>query len=101
MVSGNRGVVVVEVIEPHPSRKSSSAFWACSRFSACCQTTDWGPSITSAVISDAAVGREAVHHDGVGAGHTQDPGVQLDSRLKTSALDCSSASWPIDAHTSV
>jgi len=32
-------------------RSSSSAFWACRRFSACCQTALAGPSITSSVIS--------------------------------------------------
>ena len=35
----------------HRRRKASSAFWACSRFSASSQTADCGPSITSSVIS--------------------------------------------------
>ncbi len=31
--------------------QAMSAFWACSRFSASSQTTDCGPSMTSAAIS--------------------------------------------------
>jgi hypothetical protein len=33
------------------SRNSISAFWACRRFSASSHTTEWGPSITSALTS--------------------------------------------------
>ena len=39
------------VIEDRSSSQASSAFWACSRFSASSQTTLRGPSITAAVIS--------------------------------------------------
>src|SRR5450759_3957753 len=34
-----------------PVSSASRARVACMRFSACCQTTDWGPSMTSAVTS--------------------------------------------------
>ena len=64
---------VETVIGPPPSRccstsHDSSAFCACSRFSASCQTSERGPSMTSASTSWPAVGGQAVQEDGVRRG---------------------------------
>jgi hypothetical protein len=53
-----------------PSRRySMSAFCTCMRFSASSQTTDCGPSITSAFDLFAAVRRQAMHEERIGLGH--------------------------------
>ncbi len=44
---GDRHAVPLDLASNH----TSSAFWACRRFSASSQTTDCGPSMTSAEIS--------------------------------------------------
>ena len=44
------------------SRNSISAFWPCMRFSASSQTTDWLPSITSALTSSPrCAGRQCMN----------------------------------------
>ena len=59
-----RGDVTVRLTGGRSSSHTSSAFWACSRFSASSHTALCGPSMTSSVISSPAVRRQAVQHDG-------------------------------------
>ena len=44
-----------------PMSTAKTAFWACIRFSAWSNTTEWGPSITSSVISwPRCAGRQCI-----------------------------------------
>ena len=83
-----------------PSSQASSAFWACSRFSASSQTAD------ARAVDDlggdlvAAVGGQAVQHDGVGAARGQQRGVDRKAR-NGPARSRPSPSWPMEVQVSV
>ena len=83
------------------SSQVSSAFWACSRFSAWSHTADCGPSMTLAAISSPRCAGQAVQDDGVSRGGHGQGGLVERVRLEDQRPLSAPASWPIDAQTSV
>src|SRR5581483_4673776 len=83
-----------------PKTSASSACCTHMRFSAWSKTTDWGPSMTASVISSPrCAGRQCMTRASAGAIASSD---SFTCRwAKSSRRRCCSASWPIDAQTSV